>query len=106
MDLIGNLTVLADLWTGAHRAAGRARVSRKTLGARALQDAKLFERLEAGGSLNVPRFEALIDYLSSPANWPDHALPMEAERRLVMLGVAPPGWRLVAERDTVERLEA
>lgn len=53
MDLIGNLTVLADLWAGAHRAAGQDRVSRKTLGARVLQDAKLFDRLEAGGALNL-----------------------------------------------------
>lgn len=103
MDLIGNLTVLTDLWTGAHRAAGNRRVSRKTLGARVLQDAKLFDRLEAGGALNIPRFEALIDYLAAPDSWPAGTLPIEAGRRLAMLGVAPPGWRLVVERDTVER---
>lgn len=104
MDLIGNLTVLVDLWAGAHRAAGASRVSRKTLGARVLDDAKLFDRLDGGGALNVPRFERLIDYLADPDNWPDRLVPAEAERRLAMLGVAPAGWRLVLERDTVERV--
>ena len=103
MDLIGNLTVLADLWAGAHRAAGSTSISRKTLGARVHQDAKLFDRLEAGGNLNIPRFEALIDYLADPDNWPAD-MPTEAQRILVLLGVAPPGWRLVCERDTVERM--
>lgn len=104
MDLIGNLILLADVWAGAHRAAGATSVSRKTLGARVHQDAKLFDRLEAGGNLNIPRFEALIDYLADRNNWPCD-LPMEAERVLTYLGVAPPGWRLIAERDVVERFE-
>jgi hypothetical protein len=104
MDLIGNLTVLADLWAGAHREAGSSRVSRKTLGARVLDDAKVFDRLAEGGALNIPRYERLIDYLADAANWPG-ALPVEAERRLAALGMAPPGWRLVLERDTIERVE-
>lgn len=104
MDLIGNLTVLVDLWTGAHRAAGASRVSRKTLGARVLDDAKLFDRLDGGGALNVPRFERLIDYLSEPGSWPEGVLPEMAERRLAAMGVAVPGWRLVLERDRVERV--
>src|SRR5690606_24633269 len=100
MDLIGNLTALADQWEAAHHAAGQARVSRKTLGARALDDAKLFERLDAGGSLNVPRFERLVEFLSDVSNWPGR-MPIEAERRLALLGKAPPGWRIVVERDVV-----
>jgi hypothetical protein len=32
------------------------------------------------------------------------ALPYSAERLLAALGVPPPGWRLVLERDTVERV--
>lgn len=104
MDLIGNLTVLADLWTGAHRAAGMDRVSRKTLGARALDDAKLFDRLEGGGALSVARFEALVDYLAKPDHWPRGVLPEAAEIRLASIGAVPPGWRLVLERDAVERV--
>lgn len=104
MDLIGNLTILVDLWTGAHRAAGADRISRKTLGARVLDDAKVFDRLEGGGALNIPRYERLIDYLADPANWPEREIPTAAERVLAALGVTPPGWRLVLERDTIERV--
>ena len=105
MDLIGSLTLIADQWAAAHRAAGFDRVSRKTLGARALDDAKLFDRLDEGGALSVGRFEKLIDYLADPQFWPSGVLPVEVERLLASVGVAPPGWRLVLERDTIERVE-
>lgn len=105
MDLIGNLLVLVDLWEGEHKAAGAVRATRKTLAARVLDDSKLFDRIAAGGALNIPRYERLIEYLATASSWPGGLLPEPAERMLASLGVAPPGWRLVLERDTVERVE-
>lgn len=102
LNLMGNLYALADLWVAAH--AGKSkRVRLATLGARVHKDAKLFERLEQGGSLAVPRFEALIEYLAEASSWPDGEIPDRAAAHLRRLGIVQPGERLVVERDTVER---
>lgn len=105
MNLIGNMALLAGRWLTAHHNAGNSRVSLATLGARVHKDAKLFERLKAGGSLSVERYEALVAYLADPANWPDGALPADARLDLAAMGIVQPGERLVIERDAVEREE-
>ena len=102
LNLMGNLYALADLWVEAH--AGKSkRISLATLGARVHKDAKLFERLEQGGSIAVPRFEALIEYLADPESWPGAEIPDRAAAQLRRLGIVQPGERLVVERETVER---
>lgn len=102
LNLMGNLYALADLWVAAH-GGGRKRISLATLGARVHKDAKLFERLELGGSIAVPRYEALIEYLADPESWPGGELSHDAIAQLRLMGIVQPGERLVVERDTVER---
>lgn len=102
INLMGNLYALADLWVATH-AESPKRISLATLGARVHKDAKLFERLEQGGSIAVPRFEALVEYLADPASWPGGVMPDRAAAQLRRLGIVQPGERLVVERDTVER---
>ncbi len=102
INLMGNLYALVDLWVATH-AESPKRISPATLGARVHKDAKLFERLEQGGSIAVPRFEALVEYLADPASWPGGVMPDRAAAQLRRLGIVQPGERLVVERDTVER---
>lgn len=104
MNLIENLAYLAADWLSAHHDAGNTKISLSTLGSRVHQDAKLFERLQDGnGRIAVDRFEALIDYLSTPESWPANFIPAGARVRLAKMGIVQPGERLVVERDTVER---
>ena len=103
INLMGNLYALADLWVAAHAGSSR-RIRLATLGARVHKDAKLFERLDCGGSIAVPRYEALIEYLADPESWPGGEISHDAIAQLRRLGIVQPGERLVVERDTVERV--
>lgn len=102
LNLMSNLYALADLWVVAHAGSAK-RVTLATLGARVHRDAKLFERLEQGGAIAVPRFEALIDYMADPQSWPTGEIPHDGLAQLRRMGILQPGERLVVERDTVER---
>lgn len=103
LNLMDNLYALADLWLAAHGSHAK-RVTLATLGARVHKDAKLFERLEQGGAIAVPRYEALIDYLACADNWPTGEIPDDGIAQLRRMGILQPGERLVVERDTVERV--
>lgn len=102
LNLMPALVELTEFWLFQHKHFGRKEVTLATLGARVHKDAKLFERLEAGGSISVERFEALIEYLANPESWP-RPIPESALSTLRRLGIVQPGERLVVERDTVER---
>lgn len=103
MNLLENLSFLAADWLNAWHDSGDMRISLATLGARVHKDAKLFERLADGGSINIPRYEALVDYLSTDENWPENVVPDHARVRLARMGIVRDGERLVIERDTIER---
>lgn len=103
MNLLENLAYLASDWLAAWHDHGETKISLATLGARVHKDAKLFERLADGGAISVPRFEAIVDYLSTPESWPSSTVPSGARVRLARMGVVQEGERLVIERDTIER---
>lgn len=84
MSLMKPFHTLSNRWV-EEQAKHNDTISLKTLAGRALNDAKTFERLEAGGNITVPVYEKLMDFLDTPANWPGRVIPDDVARALQMV---------------------
>lgn len=73
MDLLKKLRVVADLWVELHGRTDDG-VSLKTLGARALDNSKLFDREQ----MTVATFEKVVAFLAEPKSWPAAVIPDDA----------------------------
>ncbi|MBZ9649400.1 hypothetical protein K9B33_17840 [Sphingobium sp. 3R8] len=83
MDLIGNLKWISGRWVDAH-APSRPSVSLKTLSSRAINDGKLFDRIEAGRPIEIPTYERCIRFLSLACNWPNDTIPIDVLQHLAL----------------------
>lgn len=85
MNMISRLRLVADRWVEMNRRTDPA-VSLKTLGARAANNSKLFDR----PGMAVATFEAMVHWLGDPANWPAALIPADAVASLGTLGILVP----------------
>lgn len=83
MDLIGNLKWISRRWVEAH-ASSRPAVSLKTLSSRAINDGKLFDRIDAGRPIEIPTYERCVRFLSQACNWPDDTIPIDVLQHLAL----------------------
>jgi len=84
MDLIGNLKWVGGRWVDAHTSS-RPSVSLKTLSSRAVNDGKLFDRIDAGRPIEIPTYERCIRFLSQSSNWPCDTIPIDVLQHLALL---------------------
>lgn len=85
MNLLDRLRTVADRWVEMNRRTDAA-VSLKTLGVRAANNSKLFDR----PGMAVATFEATVHWLGDPANWPAALIPADAAASLGTLGIMVP----------------
>jgi hypothetical protein len=102
MHLMEDLRWVSRQWVSAHSRTNKS-VSLKTLGSRAVGDAKLFPRLDAGRPITVPIYEKVICFLADSERWPAALLPDDVAERLALIGCDGVGVRVYVERETVER---
>ena len=82
MNLLEKLEAVANAWVVAwQRTIPDA--SLKTLGVRAMNNSKLFER----NDMLTATYERVLGFLSDPANWPLALVPADAVAALDALGV-------------------
>lgn len=86
-DLKSRLVQCAEAWAAAHARDGQpAPLSR--LGKAVAGDANFFERVAAGGGVNVATLEKFARHLADPANWPGGEVPEEARAFAHVTGVS------------------
>lgn len=85
MNLLDRLRAVADRWVEMHQRTDPA-VSLKTLGVRAANNSKLFDR----PGMSVATFEATVRWLGDPTNWPLALIPADAVASLGTLGIMVP----------------
>lgn len=88
LDLKSRLIQCAEAWAAAHGDAPLSRLGKLVAG-----DANFFERLRAGGGVNVTTLEKFARFLADAANWPDGTVPEEARAFAHVTGVSVPASR-------------
>lgn len=76
-DSVRDLLTCAQAWESA---------TKRTLAALANQvvsSPQLFERLQAGRSINMKNWDRLMNFLADPLNWPDSSIPSTVAPLLV-----------------------
>lgn len=82
MNLLPKLRQLAEIWV-EYQARTDDNISLRTLGVRAVKNAKLFDRTE----MNVGTYERVVSYLADPKSWPLAEIPADASDILADLAV-------------------
>ena len=82
MELLPKLRQLAGIWVDYHGRTDGG-ISLRTLGVRAVRNAKLFDRTE----MTVGTYERVVAYLADAKNWPLATIPVDAKEILDQLPV-------------------
>jgi hypothetical protein len=92
MDLLPKLRRVADAWVAAHQRTDDS-ISLKTLGVRAADNSKLFDRPD----MTTTTFSRVAIWLGDPANWPAALVPSDVCQTLCELGVFVPAGHWMPE---------